>query len=106
MERIKSRERDLDKLAFELRQKQLTNEEVFRCRENELKKTFEVDQQILRSEKDKVLGTQRDYEIKIKELETSRVRLQKEHIEEIERYKSEVSRQYSDQDFDIHRRKM
>ena len=42
-ERIKNRERDIDKQQFEVRQKQLRDEEVMRARENELKKTLEVD---------------------------------------------------------------
>ena len=44
-DRIKNKERDLDKQQFELRQKQLRDEDVLRARENEIKKTIEVDQQ-------------------------------------------------------------
>jgi hypothetical protein len=32
--------------------------------------------------------------------------MDKEHIESIERFKSELQRNFSDQDFEIHRRKL
>lgn len=51
-ERIKNRERDLDKQAFEIRQKSLRDEDVFRARENEAKKNLEVDLQMARTERD------------------------------------------------------
>jgi hypothetical protein len=51
-ERIKNRERDIDKQAFELRQKQLRDEDVQRARENEAKKTLEVELHMARSERD------------------------------------------------------
>ena len=51
-ERIKNKERDLDKLAFEYRQKQLRDEEVMRSRENEMKKTLDLEQHILKTDKD------------------------------------------------------
>jgi oral-facial-digital syndrome 1 protein len=51
-DRIKNRERDLDKQAFELRQRQLRDEEVLRARENETKKTVEVELTMARNERE------------------------------------------------------
>ena len=51
-ERIKNRERDLDKTAFEIRQRQLREEEVHRAREQEAKKTIEVELHMARAERD------------------------------------------------------
>lgn len=51
-ERIKNRERDLDKQQFEVRQRQLHNEEVIRAKETEAKKTLEVDLHMARTERD------------------------------------------------------
>lgn len=34
------------------------------------------------------------------------MKLDKEHIEAIERFKSELSRSFQDQDFDLHRRRL
>jgi hypothetical protein len=39
---------------------------------------------------------QREFELKVKDLELSRVKLQKEHIEEIERFKSDLQRSFKD----------
>jgi hypothetical protein len=51
-DRIKNRERDLDKQAFELRQRQLRDEEVLRARENETKKTLEVELTLAKTERE------------------------------------------------------
>jgi septal ring factor EnvC (AmiA/AmiB activator) len=42
----------------------------------------------------------------LKELEVHRLKIDKEHLEAIERYKSDLSRSFADQDFDLHRRKL
>jgi hypothetical protein len=39
-------------MAFELRQKQLRDDEILRARENEAKKTLEVDLHLARTERD------------------------------------------------------
>ena len=44
--------------------------------------------------------------MKLKELDTYKIKLEKEHSEEIAKYKSELNRDLKDQDFDLHRRKM
>lgn len=77
-----------------------------RARENELKKTIELDQQLLRNDKDHLAKTQKDYELKLKEIDTLRVKLQKDHLESIENFKSDFQRKFQDQDFEYHRRKL
>lgn len=47
----------MDKQAFEVRQKQLRDEEVLRARENETKKTLEVDMHLVRTERDSLQKT-------------------------------------------------
>jgi DNA repair exonuclease SbcCD ATPase subunit len=59
-----------------------------------------------RSEREGLSRVQREFEGKAKELEIHRVKLDKEHIEAIERFKSELQRSMQDQDFDLHRRKL
>jgi hypothetical protein len=105
-ERIKNRERDLDKQQFELRQNQLRNEDQLRSRENEAKKTLEVDLHMARTERDTLAKAQRETELKLKDLEVHRHKLDKEHIESLERYKSDLQRAFADQDFDLHRRRL
>lgn len=72
----------------------MRDEEVFRARENELKKTLELEQHMLRTDKDLLAKTQKDYELKIKELEILRTKLQKDNIESIEQFKSEYQRKF------------
>ena len=61
---------------------------------------------MLRNEKDMVAKTQREYEIKIKELEVTRLKLEKDHLKEVESFKSEYARTFKDEDFDLHRRRL
>lgn len=43
-----------------------------RSRENEMKKTLELEHHILKTDKDLLMKTQKDYELKIKDLELLR----------------------------------
>jgi hypothetical protein len=61
---------------------------------------------MLRNERDHLTSTQKDYEIKLKELEILRTKLQKDHFESIENFKSEFQRKFQDQDFEYHRRRL
>jgi len=79
-----------------MRQRQLRDEEVLRSRENEAKKTLEVDLHMVRIERDTLAKSQRETEIKLKEVEGHRFKLDKEHIEAIERFKSEMQRSFAD----------
>lgn len=47
-----------------------------------------------------------DYERKLAEMEQFKLRLEKQHTEDVERFKSEYQRSFKDQDFDIHRRRL
>ena len=106
MDRIKSREMDLEKSAFQHRQGVLKDEETMRYREQDIKKTVEMELYLVKSEKDRMAQTIREYEQKLQEVENFKLRLEKQHVEDMERFKSEHTRQYKDQDFDIHRRRL
>lgn len=77
-----------------------------RYRETDVKKTVEMELLVVKNEKDRMAQTIHDYEQKIGELENFKLRLEKQHVEDLERFKSEYQRQYKDQDFDIHRRRL
>ena len=89
MDRLRSKEFDVDKAAYEHRQKVLKDEELMRYRENDIKKTVEMELYVVKSEKDKMARTIHDYELKIADLETFKVRLEKKHTEDVERFKSD-----------------
>lgn len=77
LERLKSRESDVEKAAYEHRQKSLKDEELIRYRENDAKKTVEMELYFIKAEKDRMAHTIHDYEIKIGDLETLKLRLEK-----------------------------
>lgn len=54
-----------------------------------MKKTVEMELYLIKSEKDKMANTIRDYEQKLHEMENLKLRLEKQHMEDIERFKSE-----------------
>ena len=63
-----------------------------RYRESDVKKTVEMELMVVKSEKDRMSQTIHDYEQKITELETFKLRLEKQHMEDLERFKSEYQR--------------
>ena len=67
-----------------------------RARENETKKTLEVELLMAKNERDALSKSQRESEIRLKDLEVQRIKLDKEHVEQIERYKSDLQRQFQD----------
>ena len=77
-----------------------------RYRESEIKKTVEMELYVVKNEKDRMTKTITEYEQKLAEVENFKIRLEKQHLEDIERFKSEHTRQYKDQDFEIHRRRL
>ena len=57
MDRIKSKEREIEKAAFTHRQKVLGAEETMRLRENDVKKTVEMELILVKNEKDRMAHT-------------------------------------------------
>ena len=106
IDRLRQKEQEVDKAAYEHRQKVLKDEELMRYRENDIKKTVEMELYMVKAEKDRMARSIHDYELKIADLETFKVRLEKKHIEDLERFKSDYQRGFKDQDFEIHRRRL
>lgn len=69
MERIRGRDTEVEKAAYEHRQKVLKDEELMRYRENDAKKTVEMELYFVKAEKDRMAHTIHDYELKIADLE-------------------------------------
>jgi len=61
-----------------------------RYREAEVKKTVEMELYLVKNERDKLSKTEKEYELKLKELDAYKVKLEKEHAEEISRFKSDL----------------
>ena len=62
MERIRSREAELEKSAYTHRQQVLKEEENMRYREQDVKKTVEMELYVVKNEKDRMAQTIHDYE--------------------------------------------
>jgi len=92
LERIRNREVELEKAAYAHRQSVLKEEETMRYREADVKKTVEMELYVVKSEKERMSQTIHDYEQKIVELENFKLRLEKQHLEDLERFKSEYQR--------------
>lgn len=105
-DRLKSREQEIEKLAYEHRQKVLKDEELMRYKDADVKKTVEMELILVKNEKERMSRQIREYEQRVNDVEQLKLRLEKQHIEEVERFKSEYQRQFKDQDFDIHRRRL
>ena len=104
IQRIKNKEREVETVAYEHRQKVLKDEEMLRYKEAEVKKTMEMELILVKQERDKTKQLQTEYERKLAEMQSLRVRLEKEMAEEIAKFKSNYQRQFQDKDFEIHRR--
>jgi hypothetical protein len=77
-----------------------------RYRENEVKNQVAMELQMVKGEKERMAQHIRDYESKIQDLDCFKLRLEKQQVEDIERFKTEYQRQFKEQDFDIHRRRL
>lgn len=85
MDRIKARELELEKAAYTHRQSVLKEEETMRLRETDIKKTVEMELFLVKSEKDRMGSTIREYEQKLAEVENFKLRLEKQYVEDLER---------------------
>jgi hypothetical protein len=104
VQRIRNKEREVEAVAYEHRQKVLRDEETIRYREADVKKTMEMELMLVKQERDKTRSLQGDYEKKLNEMTNIRLKLEKEMGDEINKFKSGYQRQFQDKDFELHRR--
>jgi hypothetical protein len=74
----------------------LKDEELIRYRETDAKKTVEMELYFVKAEKERMAHTIHDYEVKIADLESLKLRLEKQKLEDIEKFKSEYQRSFKD----------
>jgi DNA replication protein DnaC len=104
--RIKEKERQVEQVAYEHRQKVLKDEEVLRYKEAEVKKTMEMELLLVKQERTKCQSLQSEYDKKLAEMNNIKLRLEKDMAEELNSFKTNYQRQFQDKDFDIHRRSL
>jgi hypothetical protein len=86
--RIKGKEREVETVAYEHRQRVLKDEEMLRYKDADLKKTMEMELVLVKQERDKTKSLQDEYERKIADMSNIRIKLEKEMAEEISKFKS------------------
>jgi hypothetical protein len=86
--RIKDKERQVEGVAYEHRQKVMKDEEMLRYKEAEVKKTMEMELLLVKQERDKTKSLQEEYEKKLVEMSNIRLRLEKDMAEELQQFKS------------------
>ncbi len=74
----------------------LKDEELMRYRETDAKKTVEMELYFVKAEKERMAHTIHDYEVKIADLESLKLRLEKQKLEDIEKFKSQYQRSFKD----------
>lgn len=67
---------------------------MLRYKEAEVKKTMEMELILVKQERDKTKHLQTEYEQKLSEMQSIRLRLEKEMAEEINKFKSNYQRQF------------
>lgn len=60
-----------------------------RYRDADVKKTVEMELILVKNEKERMSRQIREYEQRVNDVEQLKLRLEKQHIEEVERFKSE-----------------
>jgi len=88
LNRIKEKERVLEQVAYEHRQKVLKDEEMLRFKEQDLVKTTEMELLVCKQERDKTAELAREYDRKISEMSELRVNLEKDMAEQLANYKT------------------
>ena len=86
--RIKDKERQVESVAYEHRQKVMKDEEMLRFREADVKKTMEMELLLVKQERDKTKSLQEEYEKKLVEMSNIRLKLEKDMAEELSQFKT------------------
>lgn len=68
-DRLKSREQEIEKLAYEHRQKVLKDEELMRYKDADVKKTVEMELILVKNEKERMSRQIREYEQRVNDVE-------------------------------------
>jgi len=76
-DRLKSREQEIEKLAYEHRQKVLKDEELMRYKDADVKKTVEMELILVKNEKERMSRQIREYEQRVNDVEQLKLRLEK-----------------------------
>jgi hypothetical protein len=106
LERCKIKERDIEAAAFEHRQKVLNELEMLRYKEQESKKTVEMELLMIRNERDKLFQKEKEADLKLKDLNLLKAALEKKTQSDIDEYKRNYESKFEDEKRDIQIRRM
>lgn len=77
---------------------------MMRYKETDMKKTTEMELLLCKQERDKTQELAREYDRKLSEMSELRLKLEKEMAQELANFKTSYQKQFTDKDFEIHRR--
>ena len=106
LERWKAKEREIEAAGFEHRQKVIQDLEMLRIKEQEMKKTVELELQVVKVERENLLSKEKEAEIKLAENEKLRALLEKRCEDEINLFKREYEKLHEHEKRDLQRRKL
>lgn len=106
IERCKYKDREIEAAAFEHRQQVLKDLEMLRLKEQEMKKTVEMELIIIKSERDKLLQKEKEADLKLKDLNLLKLAYEKKVTTEIEEFKRKFEGDREEEKRQIQSRRM
>ncbi len=94
--RVRNQEREVEKAAYEHRQKVLADMEILRHKESETKKTVEMELYLVKQEKQRLEKLEQEYQQRMREADMFKQTLEKQSLEAQQRFRSELQRTYQD----------
>lgn len=106
LERWKTKDREIESAAFEHRQKVLRDLEMLRYKEQETKKTVEMELLIIKNEREKLFQKEKEADLKLKDLNLLKAALEKKTYSDIDEFKRTYESKFDDSKRDIQIRRM
>ena len=106
IERCKYKDREIEAAAFEHRQQVLKDLEMLRLKEQEMKKTVEMELIIIKSEREKLLQKEKEADLKLKDLNLLKLAYEKKVTTEIEEFKRKFEGDREEEKRQIQSRRM
>ena len=106
IERCKIKEREVEAVAFEHRQNVLKDLETLRFKEQDGKKTIEMELLVVKNERENLQQKEKEFDLKLKDLNLLKIALEKKTQSEIEEYRRKFEGERDDEKRDLHIRKM
>ena len=106
LERCKIKEREIEAAAFEHRQKVLKDLETLRFKDQDSKKTVEMELIVIKNTREQLMQKEKEADLKLKDLNLLKVALEKKSQSEIDEYRRKIDSQRDDERRELQVRRM